>query len=73
MEAASTLERTKGAGRSASCLWCHLQATYVEVVRNRGLCQACADDIGELGWRVVYDRDRKVGAIPRNLRIAYGL
>ena len=74
MEAATALEGSKiPGGRNASCLWCHRQATYAEVVRNRGLCQPCAEDNEAIGWRVVYDRDRQIGAIPRNLRIAYGL
>jgi hypothetical protein len=73
MEAAPTLDRSKVSNRTAGCLWCHQPTNYAEVVRNRGLCQACAEDNGEIGWRVVYDRDRHIGAIPRNLRVAYGL
>ncbi len=73
MEAAPSLDRSKVSNRTAGCLWCHQLTAYAEVVRNRGLCQSCAEDNGEIGWRVVYDRDRHIGVIPRNLRVAYGL
>jgi hypothetical protein len=73
MEAQTALDRTKVSNRSATCLWCRRPAPHAEVVRNRGLCEPCATDNGEIGWRVVYDRDQQIGAIPLNLRRAYGL
>jgi len=54
-------------------MWCHATTTHADVIRNRGLCQSCAHDNGEIAWRLVYDRDRKIGSIPSNLRLAYGL
>ena len=73
MEAATSLGRHAVANRIVACLWCHQPSFHVEVVRNRGLCRRCAQENAEIGWRIVYDRDRKVGVIPRNLRVAYGL
>jgi hypothetical protein len=72
METAITPERAV-ASRTASCLWCHATAKHAEIVRNHGLCEFCAHQDEDIGWRVVYDRDRKVGAIPANLRAAYKL
>jgi len=54
-------------------LWCHAATTHADVIRNRGLCYRCAHDNVEIAWRLVYDRDRKIGSIPSNLRLAYGL
>jgi hypothetical protein len=42
-------------------------------MRHHGLCHACVHDIVDISWRLVYDRDRKIGSIPSNLRVAYGL
>jgi hypothetical protein len=41
--------------------------------KHRGVCPLCIAEIAELRWRVVYDRDRGIGAIPRNLRASYKL
>jgi hypothetical protein len=73
MEPAIALVRPTVSNRVAACMWCHAAATHAEVIRNRGLCQSCAQDNVEIAWRLVYDRDRRIGSIPPNLRVAYGL
>lgn len=59
--------------RPATCLWCHEKTRHAEVIRNHGLCRSCAENDCEIAWRLVYDRDRRIGAIPANLRRAYSL
>jgi hypothetical protein len=59
--------------RLVACLWCRETATQAEVMRNHGLCNVCVHDNVEISWRLVYDRDRRIGSIPANLRVAYGL
>jgi len=73
MEPATSLVRPAVSNRVVACLWCHGPTTHADAIRNRGLCQQCAHDNGEICWRLVYDRDRNIGAIPLNLRITYGL
>jgi len=73
MEPATLLDRPGTSDRVAACLWCHETAARVEIIRNHGLCHSCAHDNGEIAWRLVYDRDRNIGSIPSNLRVAYGL
>ena len=73
MEAATIFVRPTVANRVVGCLWCHQPSTHAEVIRNHGLCAACAEHHAEISWRLIYDRDRKVGSIPANLRVAYGL
>jgi len=73
MEPATSLVRPTVSNSVVACLWCHQAATHAEVVRNHGLCRDCAHDNVELSWRLVYDRDRNIGSIPSNLRVAYGL
>jgi hypothetical protein len=73
MEPATSPIRPTVASRRVACLWCHETTTHADVTRNHGLCKSCAHDNVELSWRLVYDRDRRVGAIPVNLRDAYGL
>jgi hypothetical protein len=73
MEPATALVPSTFSNRVVACLWCHETTTQADVIRNRGLCQSCAQDNGEIGWRLVYDRDRNIGSIPSNLRVAYGL
>jgi hypothetical protein len=73
MEPATSPVRPAAASRLVACLWCHEAATQSEVIRNHGLCNRCAYDNVEISWRLVYDRDRNIGSIPANLRIAYGL
>ena len=73
MEPATFPARPTVASRLVACLWCHETTTHADVTRNHGLCKSCVHDNIELSWRLVYDRDRDVGAIPANLRIAYGL
>jgi hypothetical protein len=73
METAAPFVRAPVSNRVVACLWCHQATTHADVVRNRGLCQSCAHESGELSWRLVYDRDRNIGAIPPNLRAAYCL
>jgi hypothetical protein len=73
MVPAAALLRPTAANRVVDCLWCHAATTHADVIRNRGLCHRCAHDNVEIAWRLVYDRDRKIGSIPSNLRLAYGL
>jgi hypothetical protein len=73
MEPAITQVRPNVASRVAACLWCHENTSQADLMRNHGLCRACVHDNVEISWRLVYDRDRKVGAIPSNLRVAYRL
>jgi hypothetical protein len=73
MEPAAPLVRLSVSSRVAVCLWCHGTTTHADVIRNHGLCQSCARDNCEIGWRLVYDRDRNIGSIPSRLRAAYGL
>jgi hypothetical protein len=73
MEPAIAPVRNGIANRVVACLWCHAATTQADVIRNHGLCRRCVHDNVELSWRLVYDRDRKVGSIPANLRDAYGL
>ena len=65
--------RSSVASRIVTCLWCHEASPHAEVVRHRGLCRSCAVENGEIGWRLIYDRDLNFGAIPANLRAAYQL
>jgi len=73
MEPATPLVRSAVSNRIVTCLWCHQTTIHAHIIRNHGLCQNCADDNGEISWRLVYDRDRNIGSIPANLRAAYGL
>jgi len=73
MEPAASLVRLPVSNRAVACLWCHATTTHADVIRNHGLCQSCAHDNVEIGWRLVYDRDRNIGSIPSNLRAAYCL
>jgi len=73
MEPAIASDRPIVSSRTAACLWCHEVTTHADLMRNHGLCRSCVHDNVELSWRVVYDRDRKIGAVPSNLRLAYGL
>jgi hypothetical protein len=73
MEPAISPVRPSSSGRIVACLWCHGDTTQADIVRNHGLCPGCVHDIVDLSWRVIYDRDRKIGAVPSNLRDAYGL
>jgi hypothetical protein len=41
--------------------------------KHQGVCQQCLDEITALSWRVIYDRDSGIGALPQNLRDAYNL
>ena len=73
MEPANVPTRSTVASRLVACLWCHANTTHADVTRNHGLCRSCVHDNVELSWRTVYDRDRRIGAIPANLRDAYHL
>ncbi len=73
MEPATSPVRSTVASRPAACMWCHEITTQADVTRNHGLCRSCVHDNVEISWRLVYDRDRNIGAIPSNLRHAYGL
>jgi hypothetical protein len=59
--------------RFVRCLICHGPVLLVFSARHQGVCQQCLDEITSLSWRVIYDRDRGVGALPQNLRDAYNL
>jgi len=73
MEPAIAPVRPNASSRVVACLWCHGSTTQADVVRNHGLCRSCVHDNIELSWRLVYDRDRRIGSIPKNLRRAYRL
>ncbi len=73
MEPATLPVRPTVSSRIVACLWCHGATTQADVVRNHGLCRSCVHDNIELSWRLIYDRDRSIGAIPANLRVAYGV
>ncbi|HEY9157268.1 hypothetical protein [Candidatus Binatus sp.] len=73
MEPAAAPVRLTVSNRLVACLWCHATTTHADVIRNHGLCQSCVHDNREISWRLVYDRDRNIGSIPSNLRVAYGL
>jgi hypothetical protein len=73
MELATVHAQQSISDRTAPCLWCHQITTHADVLRHHGLCGQCVHDNHEMAWRVVYDRDRKIGRIPRNLRAAYRL
>jgi hypothetical protein len=64
---------TSLAHRSVRCLSCRLPMPLADAVKRRGVCALCVEELAILGWRLVYDRERKVGAIPPNLRAAYRL
>jgi len=72
MHAATRLVRHVS-NRVVRCLWCRQPSSHAEVIRNRGLCAACVDQSIAISWRTIYDRKRKLGSIPANLRVAYGL
>jgi hypothetical protein len=73
MEPAIAPIRPHVANRTVSCMWCHEATTHADVMRNHGLCHSCVHDNVEISWRLIYDRDRNIGAIPNNLRVAYRL
>ena len=73
MEPAIAPVRPTVPSRVVSCLWCHEATTQADVMRHHGLCSACVHDNVEVSWRLVYDRDNRVGTIPTNLRVAYKL
>jgi hypothetical protein len=73
MHAASRLIRAAASKRVVRCLWCHQASFRADVIRNRGLCARCVAAYVAISWRVIYDRDRKFGSIPANLRVAYRL
>ncbi|HSZ22988.1 MAG TPA: hypothetical protein VK782_07595 [Candidatus Sulfotelmatobacter sp.] len=73
MEPAISPVRPNASSRVVTCLWCHGSTTQADVVRNHGLCRSCVHDNIEISWRLIYDRDRNIGAIPSNLRLAYHL
>ena len=73
MKPATVPLRPAASSRTVSCLWCHESTTHSDLMRHHGLCHACVHGIADISWRVVYDRDREIGAIPVNLRVAYGL
>jgi hypothetical protein len=73
MEPAAVHAQQSISGRVAPCLWCHEVTSHSDIMRNHGFCQRCVEENHEIAWRVVYDRDRKIGRIPKNLRAAYRL
>jgi ribosomal protein S14 len=73
MEPATAVVRPTVSSRVVACLWCRQDTTQADVLRHHGLCRSCVRDNVEVSWRLVYDRDRNIGAIPSNLRLAYRL
>ncbi len=61
------------AQRMVRCVFCRDPIPFQEAIRSRGVCRLCIEEIAELGWRTVYDRDGNVGEIPANLKAAYNL
>lgn len=59
--------------RFVRCMQCRTLVPMTESARYRGLCRICVEESALAGWRLVYDREKGVGAIPPNLRAAYGL
>ncbi len=56
--------------RLVSCVGCHRPMRWRFTDRNAtGLCRRCVAGT----WRVVFDRDSSIGAIPENLVKKYGL
>jgi hypothetical protein len=61
------------AERSVRCVFCRDPIPLTQALKSRGVCAQCQEEIAELGWRTIYDRDLNVGEIPVNLRTAYNL
>ena len=61
------------AQRMVECAFCREPIPLQVAIKTRGVCRLCLDEIAELSWRTVYDRERNFGEIPQNLRLAYGL
>jgi hypothetical protein len=59
--------------RVVRCLQCRTPIPMAEAARYRGMCRICVEESALAGWRIIYDREKGVGAIPRNLRAAYDL
>lgn len=59
--------------RMVKCLWCREPVRLALAVKHQGICPQCLEETTTLAWRVIYDRDQKIGAIPENLRAAYNL
>jgi hypothetical protein len=72
-------ERSDTAGVQApnehlvGCVVCHRPIPLPEFGRTGGACATCAEEVAEIAWKTVYDRDRGIGEIPPNLRAAYKL
>ncbi len=74
MESASrAVKTTATAERWVKCVFCRDPILLADAMRNAGVCELCASEIEEFGWRTVYDRDQNIGQIPANLRAAYKL
>ncbi len=61
------------AERMVRCAFCRDPIPLQAAILSRGVCRLCLDEIAELGWRTVYDRERNIGEIPANLKAAYNL
>jgi hypothetical protein len=61
------------ATRQLRCLWCREPLRLGLAVKHHALCARCRAEAAAAGWRLIYDRDRRIGAIPHNLRAAYNL
>lgn len=57
--------------RTFRCLLCKAPVPMKTAFETGGACIRCVTT--NLGWHEVYDRDRRFGAIPENLKRAYGL
>jgi hypothetical protein len=55
------------------CLLCRGETPLAFAAKHQGVCALCLAENAAFAWRIVYDRDRGIGAIPRNLREAYRL
>jgi hypothetical protein len=74
MQVVSHVRRSSNQGPPrARCVFCREALPLGDPTRSSGVCKLCASEIEEFGWRTIYDRDRNVGQIPANLRVAYKL
>lgn len=73
LEPVRTTRTTTIAQRTVRCAFCHDSIPFTVAIKTKGVCEICIAEIAEFGWRVVYDRDQKLGEIPANLRVQYNL
>jgi hypothetical protein len=56
-------------GSTRECAKCGAPMVAIKTGEWREFCDRCVGD----AWQTVYDRDRRIGAIPENLRRDYRL